>query len=146
MRCDPTQAGGVTIGSQLRGGWWWRTERQSEGEFFRATITRADFLGQKAERRRSLGFSEAFSSSREGWQHADDGGMTGQTQDPGRRDVLPQMAITEVLPWPILSATPPCYLSATRPSCSCRACWPPNAADAAPAPDAARWAATGRRC
>jgi hypothetical protein len=34
---------GVTIGSQLRAGWWWGTDRQSEGEFFRATITGADF-------------------------------------------------------------------------------------------------------
>jgi hypothetical protein len=34
---------GVTIGSRLRAGWWWGTERQSEGEFFRATITGAEF-------------------------------------------------------------------------------------------------------
>ncbi|MGY2129580.1 DUF6544 family protein [Blastococcus sp. SYSU DS0617] len=34
---------GVTIGSQLRAGWWWGTERQSEGEFFRASITGAEF-------------------------------------------------------------------------------------------------------
>ncbi len=34
---------GVTIGSQLRAGWWWGTERQAEGEFFRATITGAEF-------------------------------------------------------------------------------------------------------
>ena len=34
---------GVTIGSQLRVGWWWGTERQAEGEFFRARITGADF-------------------------------------------------------------------------------------------------------
>jgi hypothetical protein len=34
---------GVTIGSQLRAGWWWGTDRQSEGEFFRATITGAEF-------------------------------------------------------------------------------------------------------
>src|SRR4051812_36224827 len=32
----------------------------------------------------------------------------GQTQDPGRRDVLSQMSTTEVLPCPILSPTPPC--------------------------------------
>src|SRR3712207_6047429 len=27
---------GVTIGSELRAGWWWATARESEGEFFRA--------------------------------------------------------------------------------------------------------------
>jgi hypothetical protein len=36
---------GVTIGSQLRAGWWWGTDRQAEGEFFRATITGATFPG-----------------------------------------------------------------------------------------------------
>ena len=30
---------GVTIGSQLRAGWWWGTDRQPEGDFFRAPIT-----------------------------------------------------------------------------------------------------------
>ena len=35
--------GGVTIGSKLRAGWWWGTDRQAEGEFFRAQITAADF-------------------------------------------------------------------------------------------------------
>jgi len=34
---------GVTIGSALRAGWWWGTERQPEGEFFRAEITEATF-------------------------------------------------------------------------------------------------------
>ena len=34
---------GVTIGSRLRAGWWWGTDRQAEGEFFRATITGAVF-------------------------------------------------------------------------------------------------------
>jgi hypothetical protein len=34
---------GVTIGSQLRAGWWWGSERQAEGEFFRATITNARY-------------------------------------------------------------------------------------------------------
>jgi hypothetical protein len=34
---------GVTIGSVLRAGWWWGTERQPEGEFFRAEITDATF-------------------------------------------------------------------------------------------------------
>ncbi len=34
---------GVTIGSRLRAGWWWSTDRQAEGEFFRATITGAEF-------------------------------------------------------------------------------------------------------
>ena len=34
---------GVTIGSVLRAGWWWGTDRQPEGEFFRAQITRATF-------------------------------------------------------------------------------------------------------
>ncbi len=40
---------GVTIGSELRAGWWWGTDRQAEGEFFRATITEAQFsLNQAA--------------------------------------------------------------------------------------------------
>ena len=34
---------GVTIGSRLRAGWWWGTDRQAEGEFFRATVTGAHF-------------------------------------------------------------------------------------------------------
>ena len=34
---------GVTIGSVLRAGWWWGTDRQPEGEFFRARITDASF-------------------------------------------------------------------------------------------------------
>jgi hypothetical protein len=34
---------GVTMGSRLRAGWWWGTDRQPEGEFFRARITGAEF-------------------------------------------------------------------------------------------------------
>jgi hypothetical protein len=34
---------GVTIGSVLRAGWWWGTDRQAEGEFFRARIAAAAF-------------------------------------------------------------------------------------------------------
>jgi hypothetical protein len=34
---------GVTIGSTLRAGWWWGTDRQAEGEFFRAHVTGARF-------------------------------------------------------------------------------------------------------
>jgi hypothetical protein len=34
---------GVTLGSVLRAGWWWGTDRAAEGEFFRATITDATF-------------------------------------------------------------------------------------------------------
>jgi hypothetical protein len=34
---------GVTIGSVLHAGWWWGTDRQAEGEFFRAQITGATF-------------------------------------------------------------------------------------------------------
>jgi len=34
---------GVTIGSVLRAGWWWGTDRQAEGEFFRADVTGAEF-------------------------------------------------------------------------------------------------------
>lgn len=34
---------GITIPAVLRAGWWWGTERQAEGEFFRATITKATF-------------------------------------------------------------------------------------------------------
>lgn len=33
--------GGITIPSRLRAGWWWGTDRQDEGEFFRAEITAA---------------------------------------------------------------------------------------------------------
>ena len=35
--------GGVTIPSVIRAGWFWRTDRQDEGEFFQATITDAVF-------------------------------------------------------------------------------------------------------
>jgi hypothetical protein len=31
--------GGVTIPTQVRAGWWWQTDKQADGEFFRATIT-----------------------------------------------------------------------------------------------------------
>ena len=34
---------GVTIGSKLRAGWWWGTDRQPDGEFFRAEISGATF-------------------------------------------------------------------------------------------------------
>jgi hypothetical protein len=34
---------GVTIGSVFRAGWWWGTDREAEGEFFRARITGATF-------------------------------------------------------------------------------------------------------
>ena len=34
---------GVTIASVLRAGWWWGTDRQPEGEFFRARIAAATF-------------------------------------------------------------------------------------------------------
>jgi hypothetical protein len=33
--------GGITIPSVFRAGWWWGTDRQHEGEFFRAEITGA---------------------------------------------------------------------------------------------------------
>jgi hypothetical protein len=35
--------GGIIIPSVFRAGWWWGTERQHEGEFFRAEITGAVF-------------------------------------------------------------------------------------------------------
>ena len=35
--------GGITIPSQLRAGWWWGTDQQLAGEFFRAKITNALF-------------------------------------------------------------------------------------------------------
>lgn len=35
--------GGVTIPSTVRAGWWWGTDREDEGEFFRATITGVAF-------------------------------------------------------------------------------------------------------
>jgi hypothetical protein len=34
---------GVRIASQVRAGWWWGTDRQEEGEFFRAEISDAVF-------------------------------------------------------------------------------------------------------
>jgi hypothetical protein len=34
---------GVTIASRVRAGWWWGTDRQDDGEFFRAEITHAAF-------------------------------------------------------------------------------------------------------
>lgn len=34
---------GVTIASRVCAGWWWGTDRQDEGEFFRATITDVGF-------------------------------------------------------------------------------------------------------
>lgn len=38
-----TDFGGVTIPSRFTAGWWWGTDRQAEGEFFRAHITAAQF-------------------------------------------------------------------------------------------------------
>ena len=35
--------GGVTMPSALRAGWWWGTDRQEAGEFFRAEVTDATF-------------------------------------------------------------------------------------------------------
>jgi hypothetical protein len=35
--------GGVTIPSVFKAGWWWGTNRQQAGEFFRARITAAQF-------------------------------------------------------------------------------------------------------
>jgi hypothetical protein len=37
------RSGGITIPSVFRAGWWRGTERQHEGEFFRAEITGAVF-------------------------------------------------------------------------------------------------------
>lgn len=34
---------GITIPSRIRAGWWWGTDRASEGEFFRAELDRAEF-------------------------------------------------------------------------------------------------------
>lgn len=34
---------GITVPSTVRAGWWWGTDRQDEGEFFRARITDATF-------------------------------------------------------------------------------------------------------
>ncbi|MDQ1673467.1 MAG: hypothetical protein QOC98_2029 [Frankiaceae bacterium] len=34
---------GVTVPADFRAGWWWGTERQSEGEFFRARLTEVTF-------------------------------------------------------------------------------------------------------
>lgn len=43
--CVETEAtfSGITIPSKFRAGWWWGTDRQQEGEFFRAHITSAFF-------------------------------------------------------------------------------------------------------
>ncbi len=38
-----SRLGGITIPSVFRAGWWWGTNRQHEGEFFRAEITGAVF-------------------------------------------------------------------------------------------------------
>jgi hypothetical protein len=38
-----TRFAGVAIPGQFRAGWWWGTDRQPEGEFFRAEITSAEF-------------------------------------------------------------------------------------------------------
>jgi hypothetical protein len=40
---DETVLGGVTMPSVIRAGWFWGTDRQEEGEFFRATITAATY-------------------------------------------------------------------------------------------------------
>jgi hypothetical protein len=40
---EESQFSGVTIPARFRAGWWWGTERQDEGEFFRACITNAQF-------------------------------------------------------------------------------------------------------
>ncbi|MDR0359304.1 MAG: hypothetical protein LBJ87_07565, partial [bacterium] len=34
---------GVTLPSRFRAGWWWGTERQESGQFFRASVTGAAF-------------------------------------------------------------------------------------------------------
>jgi hypothetical protein len=34
---------GITIPTRVRAGWWWHTDKQAGGEFFRATITDAAF-------------------------------------------------------------------------------------------------------
>ena len=34
---------GITIPTRVRAGWWWRTDQQERGEFFRATVTAAAF-------------------------------------------------------------------------------------------------------
>jgi hypothetical protein len=34
---------GVRVPAVFRAGWWWGTDRQDEGEFFRARITDAAF-------------------------------------------------------------------------------------------------------
>ena len=40
---DEARFDGITIPSVFRAGWWWGTDRQHEGEFFRAEITGAVF-------------------------------------------------------------------------------------------------------
>ncbi len=42
IEAEQTYAG-VTIGSVLGAGWWWGTDRQPDGGFFRAEITGATF-------------------------------------------------------------------------------------------------------
>ncbi|MGY1679245.1 hypothetical protein [Geodermatophilus sp. SYSU D01176] len=36
-------SGGVIFGPELRAGWWWGTDRQADGELFRARITDVTF-------------------------------------------------------------------------------------------------------
>ncbi|MGW0175343.1 DUF6920 family protein [Rhodococcus sp. NPDC003322] len=36
---EETDHAGITVASRFRAGWWWGTDRQDEGEFFRAQIT-----------------------------------------------------------------------------------------------------------
>lgn len=40
---EEREFGGVIVPSVFRAGWWWGTDRQDEGEFFRATVTGAVF-------------------------------------------------------------------------------------------------------
>lgn len=40
---EEAELGGLRVPGVLRAGWWWGTDRQDEGEFFRARVTSADF-------------------------------------------------------------------------------------------------------
>ena len=42
VEAERTHAG-VTLPAVFRAGWWWGTDRQNEGEFFRARLTAVTF-------------------------------------------------------------------------------------------------------
>ena len=43
MKCGIIIASTTRAPALVRAGWWWHTDKQTEGEFFRATITHGGF-------------------------------------------------------------------------------------------------------